>query len=231
MIENALSKPLSGLGSCGEPCSQPCGEKPQSLPSRWAGWLKASLFNTLDLCFDDVYREPRRILIVGGCRQLALAQHIALLLPATEITLVDSDEAVVRQAKEAICCRFRFVAAPLEALPFDADDFDLTLAHNFFAYPADWQRAMAELGRVTSGNLFLSLHRPLLWSLARKIRGMRCAMAELGALPPERLPSRFELLSAIRLYAKIKTCLSPFPWTVYMMEMKPLREEKLVLAS
>lgn len=214
-----------------EPCSQPCREKDSAPSSRWTDWLKSSLFNTLDICFDDVYREPRRILIVGGCRQVALAQHIALLLPATEITLVDADEAVVQKAKEAICCRFKFVAAPLEALPFEPDHFDLTLAYNFFAYPADWRLSLSELSRITSGNLLLSVHRPLLWKLARQLPGIRPAMAELGISPPQQVPSRFDLLTGLRRYAKIKTCLTPFPWTVFMTEMKPMREEKLVLPA
>jgi SAM-dependent methyltransferase len=198
--------------------------------SRLFRWLKASLLNTLDLCFDDVYREPKRILIVGGCRQIPLAQHLALLLPAAEITLVDADEAVVQQAKEAICCRFRFVAAPLEALPFEPDAFDLTIAHNLPAYAEDWKRVLSELGRVTERNLLVSVHRPRLWSLAARLGGFRDAMRRMGTPDvPAHPPESHEWLTRLYLYARVKTRLSPFPWTVYMTEMRPLREERLVL--
>lgn len=194
-------------------------------------WLKASLFNTLDLCFDDVYREPKRILIVGGCRQLPLAQHLALLLPASDITLVDTDETVVQQAKEAICCRFRFVTAPLEALPFEPDAFDLTIAHNLPAYSADWKESLSELGRVTERNLLVSIHRSGLWSLANRFGGFRNAMRALGTPDVSaRPPARYEWLTHLNLYARVKTRLSPFPWTVYMTEMRPIREERLVLS-
>jgi len=226
--------PIENWGPCGQPCDhpcdQPCDEKTAG-QSRWANWLKSSLFNTLDVCFDDVYREPKKILIVGGCRQMDLAQHIALLLPAADITLVDPDEAVTQKAKEEICCRFKFVTSPLEALPFEADEFDLTIAHNFMAYPQEWTKALSEIGRVTCGNLFLSTHRPLLWSIARRFHSICRAMTELGFTPPRQLPETFDLLTHLHLYAKIKTKLAPFPWTVYMAKMRPDRQERLTLAS
>jgi SAM-dependent methyltransferase len=226
---------LNGLGPCGQPCDHPCDQQPceekQAKQSRWAHWLKASLFNTLDVCFDDVYREPKKILIVGGCRQMDLSQHIALLLPAAEITLVDADEAVVERAKEEICCRFKFVHSPLEGLPFDTEQFDLTIAHNFFAYPHEWQRAMSEIGRVTSDNLFLSVHRPLLWKLSQRIGGIAQGMSALGIEIPNHLPETYEFMRHFTQYAKIKTKLAPFPWTVFMSQVRPKWDEKLILAS
>jgi SAM-dependent methyltransferase len=227
---------LENWGPCGQPCDHPCDEPcddhaAAGKESRWYRWLKSSLFNTLDVCFDDVYREPKKILIVGGCRQMDLSQHIALMLPAAEIFLVDPDEAIVQKAQEEICCRFKFITSPLEQLPFEANTFDLTLAHNFFAYPDRWQDALSELGRVTQGNLFLTLHRPILWSLAKRLSSFKVAMKELGIEIPTKLPAKFEFLTHLRLYAKVKTLLPTFPWTVYMTEMRPIREERLVLSA
>jgi len=225
---------ILGLGSCGKPCDsceEPCDERQAKFTGKWAQWLKNSLFNTLDICFDDVYSEPKTILIVGGCRQMDLSQHIALLLPAAEITLVDPDEAVVAKAKEEVCCRFKFVPSSLEALPFEREYFDLTIAHNFLAYPDDWQTALAEVGRVTKGNLFISHHRPVLWGLAKKIGVLNQAMQSLGIETPERLPEAFEFMSGLYEFAKVKTKLSPFPWTTYMAAMRPRWEEKLVLSA
>jgi SAM-dependent methyltransferase len=222
------------LGSCGKPCdgcNEPCAERQERMTGRLAQWLKESLFNTLDVCFDDVYQEPKTILIVGGCRQMDLSQHLALLLPAAEITLVDPDEAVVAKAKEEVCCRFKFVTGQLEALPFEREAFDLTIAHNFFAYPQNWQAALEELGRVTNGNLFISLHRPLLWKLVRRFGLFARAMASLGLVLPERLPGSFEFMSDLYRFAKVKTKLAPFPWTTYMTVIRPRWEEKLVLAD
>jgi hypothetical protein len=229
--------PGVSLGSCGKPCDQtcdePCADK-SALPtkSRWVNALNNSLFNTLDLCFDDIYREPRKILIVGGCRQMDLSQHIALLLPAAEIHLVDPDVSVVQRAKEEICCRFKFVDTPLEDLPYETNQFDLTIAHNFMALPyQNWERAIFELARVTEANLFFSVHRPFLWKLASCLSGFSKAVQALGLQVPESMPPTFDLINHLTHYAKIKTKLSPLPWTVYMTEVRPKWEEKLTLAS
>lgn len=161
---------------------------------------------------------------------MALSQHIALLLPAADITLVDPDEAVAQRAKEEVCCRFQFIATPLEALPFEANSFDLTIAHNFFAYPEkDWQHALSELGRVTEKNLLLSFHRPVLWSLLKRLPGFRQGMENLGLSVPAQSPAKFDILTHLRLYTKIKNMISPLPWMVYMTEMRPSREERLTL--
>ncbi len=90
---------------------------------------------------------------------------------------------------------------------------------------------MSELGRVTSENLFLTVHRPWLWSLGRRIGGIAQGMKMLGLELPAQVPGTFDLLTHLTQYAKVKTKLAPFPWTVYMTQMRPLREEKLVLAE
>lgn len=232
--DNPLANFMGKMGPCEKPCDgcdEPCDERVSTATGRWAQWLKDSLINTLDICFDDVYQEPKKILIVGGCRQMDLSQHIALLLPAAEITLVDPDEAVAAKAKEEVCCRFKFIPASLEALPFERETFDLTIAHNFMAYPDDWKLALAELGRVTRGNLFISQHRPLVWGVAKRFGVLRQAMQSLGIEMPARLPDQFTFLSALYDFAKVKTKLAPFPWTVYMAAVNPRWEEKQVLAS
>lgn len=230
--------PVLEKGPCGQPCEHPCDEPCDDRPaadgtqvtSWWGKLFKSGLVNTLDVCFDDVYQEPKSILIVGGCRQRVLAQYIALLLPAADIVLVDTCPDEVRRAEEEICCRFKFVTTPLERLPFESESFDLTLAHNFFAYPqTSWEQALSELSRVTRRNLFISVHRPLLWSLMRRVGGVIGGLRELGLVLPETLPRRFDVLTHVRRYTKIKTMVAPLPWTVWMTEMKPLREEKLVL--
>ena len=212
------------------PCEEPC-EKSHAHERSWAkSMLLKSLFNTVDVCFDDVYEEPKRILMVGGCRQQDFAQHIALLLPAAEIVLVDPSEAEVARAKEEICCRFKFIHSLLEQLPFEDNTFDLTFAHNFFAYPTDWKPAFAELGRVTGKNLFISKHRPFLWKLTRKIGGMEQGMRECGIELPAQLPSQFDFLTAQRLFSKIKTHLAPYPWDAYMLTIKPDKQTCLKLS-
>jgi|GEM_PF-2221249 len=239
---NTMPNPLPTLqmGPCGSPCESPCSEderkdKPVDEPTTAIyNSLKNALVNAMDLCFDNVYEEPKRILMIGGCRQISLAQHIALLLPAVEITLVDSDEAIVAATKEAICCRFKFVSASLEQLPYDSNHFDLTIAHHFHAYPKDWKMALSEACRVTSKNIMVTLPRKWQWNLGRALMGQsyKEALVALGAssgscCPP--VPETFDWLTQLTLYAKIKSRYAPFPWAFQMCEIKDAWEERLIL--
>jgi SAM-dependent methyltransferase len=237
--------PVLKMGPCGEPCDSPCDDhdhssgnasgdgpvkEPQSAIYRS---LKAGLVNAIDLCFDHVYEEPKRILMVGGCRQISLAQHIALMLPAVEITLVDADEAIVAATKEAICCRFKFVTTPLEKLPYPEGHFDLTIAHHFHAYPQDWKQALSEISRVTSKSMMISVPKTWQWKLS-KLMGTNCqeALVVLGAAENSScpsLPSQFDWLTQLTLYAKIKSRYSPFPWSFQMCQLNAMREERLIL--
>lgn len=221
-------------GGCDKPCSEPCSETASLNPSaenetKTVQWVKNSVFNTLDLCFDEVYQEPKSILIPGGCRQIALAQHIALLLPAAEITLIDSCAGVVQKAKEEICCRFKFIETPLESLPFERNAFDLTIAHNYFAYPKDWKQGFSELCRVTESNLFFSIHRPLLWSIFGRLMGGDQTLEQLGMSLPKSLPEQNDMMKLFATTIKIKAKWNPFPWRGYMTHVKPGWDQKLTL--
>ena len=218
---------------CGEdPCREPC--ETQGVAGSGGFWrraFEASLWNTLDVCFDDIRSEPQKILILGGCRQLDLSRRLALLLPAADITLVDPDARIAQKAREEVCCRFKFIAAPMERLPFETAAFDLTIAHNFLAYPgSNWRQALSEAARVTRRHLLLSMHRPRLWRLLRLFPGADQGMQAMGVTIPERLPETFEFLTHLYVYARIQTRLAPFPWTVYMTRIsEERREEKLTL--
>lgn len=215
---------------CEHPCESPC-EQQQCAGKQafWTDLMRSSLINTLDVCFDDVYAEPKKILMVGGCRQRDLAQHVALLLPAADIVLVDPDAVETEKAEKEICCRFKFITAPLEALPFEDGAFDLTIAHNALAYAQNWPQAISEITRVSNKNVLLSVHRPWLWKLFQGFSPIKAAMTKLGTFDLPTLPTQYDFLSRLTLYAKIKTRLKPFPWTFYMTEVKPNREERLVL--
>ncbi len=221
----------SGTDHCSGGCSE-ASPLPEIRNTYAYQLMRSSFYNALDLSFDEVMREPKRILMIGGCRQRDFAQHIALILPGSEIVLVDPDPLETQKAKEEICCRFKFIDAPLEALPFEADSFDLTFGHNMLAYAQDWQKALSEVGRVTSENFFFSFHQPVTWSIAKRFPHMAAALKEMGIDQlPQQVPDTNDLLTQIRLYATPKTRFKPFPWNVWMSTMHPIREEKLVLAS
>jgi SAM-dependent methyltransferase len=235
-----------GGGNCkgkqeGQNQSQGCcqGGRPKlSLAGGGTSWLTRwflqTFANALTLCLGELDQEPKRILYVGGCRQQALARQLALLFPVSHITLVDPDSEVVQKAEQEIHCRFRFVHAPVEALPFEPDSFDFIFIHNVFEFATDWQRAMDELGRVGNGQMLLTFHKQnRLWRLwGRHVRSIGQAFREMGTRPAESpLMDRYPLLTALWRYARPQMIINAYPFWLVMSRMNPVREERLILAD
>lgn len=226
--ERPLIQPQMANSPCGSPCDSPCDEPKESMLSGWSErWHRiqlSALYNAVDLAFDEVLKEPQKILMIGGCRQQDFAQHIALLLPAADITLVDPDAEIARAAKEKICCRFQFTSAPLNKLPFQTGEFDLVFAHNLLELSGDYAPVIDEISRVTTrnhGNFLISHHRPKAWRAMALLPGFEDAMNEIGTPSPLFAVSDNALETAIKQHADIAQKLSPLPWRIYMTA--PLR--------
>jgi SAM-dependent methyltransferase len=201
---------------CPEPDFNP---PPLALPGRM---MVEAFYNAMEVCFDDLPDEPKKILIIGGCRQRDLARKLGFMLPFSMIFVLDPDEAQYRRAQEEVRCRFKFVHSPLEKMVFEDGYFDLTLAHNLFEYVADEDPALAEIVRVTKTNLLTSTHRPLAWRIGGALPGMAGAMSFLGCKPPAKQPPSKAITRALSPYATPGTRVSPFPWQMTMWHRKPL---------
>ncbi|MEB3286786.1 MAG: class I SAM-dependent methyltransferase [Vampirovibrionales bacterium] len=224
------------LSDCSKDCSEDCSEPgpgvDKTRPGFWQGLFTKGLYNTIDIAFDQVKKEPKTILMLGGCRQREFARHIALMLPASDITLVDPDEAEVQAAKEEICCRFKFVTAHPAALPFETGQFDLVIAHNLPEY-AESSSAQArsayavyqELLRVSSrqqGNLMLSLPNRLALRLFGLLPGFKSGLKKTGICP---FGGSGSSLNA----AAIKRTLKTMPDATLGLEIHPLPWQWIVL--
>lgn len=230
------TEPVRIDSPCDGPCGKPCGDGGDCggsgdcggpAPSVLSRTLFEGFVNALDLCFDEVLKEPAKILMIGGCRQRDFAQYMALLLPGSDIALIDPDPREAQKAREEVCCRFKFLSGAIERMPFETGEFDLVLAHNLPEFTRDPDVAVDEIARVTSrdrGNFLITHHRPRLWQIARYVPGMRKAVRETGTRLPERLPLPEELEVMDRLprmikrHAEIGLRLSPFPWRLYMTQ-------------
>lgn len=179
---------------------------------------QTAFLNALTLCFDEFRQEPKRILVVGGARQQALAQTLALVLPSADITLVDPDADTVARAQAEICCRFTFVHAPLEALPFDNGQFDVVIAHNVLPLVGNWDQAAKELGRVSTDWLIISRVRPKL----AKLLGMTPSRLEGTDPANNRLDRNVFIQSLWDHVGKAKLQLDPWPWHVWLIKHKPV---------
>ncbi|MDX2085703.1 MAG: class I SAM-dependent methyltransferase [Candidatus Melainabacteria bacterium] len=200
--------------------------------------LEASFQHGLHFCLGELRQEPRRILYIGGCRQRELAKQLSFLFTASAITLLDTDEAMARQAQEDIHCRFEFVHSSIEELPFKDNTFDFTLVHNLFEFvspdsPEAWSRAIASLARVTTGQLLLSVHQTnRLWRLfGHRLPGMAAWLKNQGVVAPAGRLKNYDLLTPLWRYARPRYQAHPYPWWLLMCDMLPVRETRTVIAT
>jgi SAM-dependent methyltransferase len=94
-----------------------------------------------------------RLLVIGGSDILLTAALAAKAGLTGRACLLDESEAIREQAAAAVEKEGALIesfAAPLTALPFEADSFDVVVARNVLgtAKPADRTRAAAEVHRV-----------------------------------------------------------------------------------
>ncbi len=111
--------------------------------------------------------RPERVLD-AGCGEGETIERLGSLLPHP-VTGVDLNPDSVRFAASRLP-EDRFDTADLLALPFDDDSFDLVLCLEVLEHIPDPRPALAELSRVSSSELILSVpHEPWfrLGSLAR----------------------------------------------------------------
>jgi SAM-dependent methyltransferase len=214
--------------------SKPCCDDPDSPaeddPSRpaIARAIESSFYNAMELCFAELSIEPKRILLVGGCRQRDFARRLGFLLPFCKIVALDPDKAVVEAAEKEVACRFRFEHEPLSKLPYNDDGFDFTIVHNLAEFTEHPKRAVDEIARVTKHHVLMSHHRPFAWFLMKGLASTKAAMKQLGCTIPERDTTN-EWEQALYAVAETQLKVAPLPWVMHMAKVKPNPPKKTAL--
>ena len=183
--------------------------------------IRTGFYNALECAFNAIGEPPASILVMGGCRQIDMARRLAFLLPYSKIFLLEPDAERHQRALDEIHCRFEFIHAPVEVLPFEAATFDLVLAHHldeFINAPRleTMATVIGELERVAAKHLIVSRMGSGLWHAGgRYLPGARKALESLGcsaALPEGGMP---RLAWSSRIQPVLS--LSPFPWRMQLL--------------
>lgn len=215
----------------GKPCCDDPDFPAEDDTSRpWVARLVESAFyRAMELCFDELTIEPKRILLVGGCRQRDYARRLGFLLPFCKIVALDPERAVVEKAREEVACRFRFEESALESLPYNTDGFDFTIVHNLAEFTDNPKKAIKELGRVTKHHLLVSHHRSLVWALLGWLPGMKMAMKQLGCQIPFNWQHNNDWETALFQVAETQLKVAPLPWDMRMTQVKKKPEGRTQL--
>lgn len=164
---------------------------------------------------DDAIREaaPASILDVG-CGEGVVTERIAQLVPTARVVGLDvEDPELVSDWERLAAGNLSFEAGSAYSLPYEDGSFDLVCAFEVLEHlerPAD---GLAELARVASGALVLSVPREPLWRALNVASGRY--LRELGNTPGHvNHWSRRAFAEFAGSAGEVARVRSPLPWTI-----------------
>jgi 2-polyprenyl-3-methyl-5-hydroxy-6-metoxy-1,4-benzoquinol methylase len=182
--------------------------------------LMAGFERTLDELF--TIAAPDTILDVG-CGEGVLTEQWAdrgSPSPPTRIVGIDLDDPKLA-AEWAGRARpnLTFAAMEVEDLQFADGEFELVAATEVLEHVADPERALAEMARVASRHLLVSVPHEPLWRALNMARG--AYVRQLGNTPGHL--NHWTRRSFVRLlgrYGDVTEVRAPFPWTMLLVRIR-----------
>jgi SAM-dependent methyltransferase len=182
--------------------------------------LMAGFERTLDELFSQA--APRSVLDVG-CGEGVLTEQWAVRLSARShagrvvgIDLKDPKLAAEWTGRQGPNLEFRPMT--VERLDFADDAFDLVAATEVLEHVASPERALAEMARVASRSLLVSVPHEPVWRGLNMARG--AYLRQLGNTPGHLNHwTRRSFVSLLRGYGEVVQTRSPFPWTMLLVRV------------
>jgi 2-polyprenyl-3-methyl-5-hydroxy-6-metoxy-1,4-benzoquinol methylase len=162
--------------------------------------------------------EPRSLLDVG-CGEGVLVHRWALRMPEARVVGIDLQEESIQAGwsqREAPNLEYRTTGA--EALPFEANEFDLATAIELLEHVPDPERTLAEMARCARRHLLVSVPREPLWRMLNLARG--AYISQLGNTPGHLNHwSRRSFTGLLARHGEVVEVRSPFPWTMLLVQL------------
>jgi SAM-dependent methyltransferase len=114
--------------------------------------------------------QPGERILDIGC---GTGEHLLLFSKlGLDVTGVDPSKYMLAKAKERLGSRCTLSASPAEDLPFDDNEFELSVFINTLEFVNDPLQALMEAGRVTRRKVFVGALNSLSWNgFLKKIQG------------------------------------------------------------
>jgi 2-polyprenyl-3-methyl-5-hydroxy-6-metoxy-1,4-benzoquinol methylase len=178
--------------------------------------LMAGFEDTLAALFAQA--GPESVLDVG-CGEGVLTHEWARQLGERRIVGIDLDDEKLK-AEWATRQRpnLEYLTMPAEHLPFAAGEFDLACAIEVLEHVPDPAHTVAEMARVASRHLLVSVPREPLWRMLNMARG--AYLKDLGNTPGH--VNHWSKRSFVRLlsrHGEVVEARSPFPWTMLLVRL------------
>ena len=178
--------------------------------------LMAGFHSTLDELWSKA--APSSILDVG-CGEGVLTAEWAERLGDRRVVGIDLDDPKLRaEWAKRQRANLDFVVQEATSLPFGDDEFDLACAIEVLEHVPEPEATVAEMARVASGHLLVSVPREPLWRGLNLARG---AYLREGGNTPGHVNhwSKREFVALLSRYGTIEEARSPFPWTMVLVRL------------
>jgi 2-polyprenyl-3-methyl-5-hydroxy-6-metoxy-1,4-benzoquinol methylase len=178
--------------------------------------LMAGFERTLDELWAKA--SPRSVLDVG-CGEGVLTHKWAQRLRDGRVVGLDLEDPVIQAEwakRQAPNLEYRIMKA--ERLPFADGEFELAAAIEVLEHVPEPEATLAEMARVASGHLLVSVPREPLWRGLNMARG--AYWRELGNTPGHLNHwSKRGFVSLLSRYGDVVEARSPFPWTMLLVRV------------
>jgi 2-polyprenyl-3-methyl-5-hydroxy-6-metoxy-1,4-benzoquinol methylase len=163
------------------------------------------------------HAAPGSILDVG-CGEGVLTSRWAQQLAGTVVGLDLPDPKLGAEWSARQRPNLRFVTGHAEQLPFEEDEFELVAAIESLEHIPDPDRALAEMARVASRHLLISVPREPLWRVLNVARG--AYLPALGNTPGHiNHFSTGGLRRLLAVHGRVVEVRRPFPWAVALVQL------------
>lgn len=178
--------------------------------------LMSAFERTLDELF--ALADPQSLLDVG-CGEAVLTHEWALRLGERRVVGIDLDDPTLHAhwaERQAPNLTYRVMKA--ENLPFADGEFDVASAIEVLEHVPDPAHTVAEMARVASRHLLVSVPREPLWRGLNMARG--AYLKDLGNTPGHLNHwSKRGFVSLLSQHGTVVEARSPFPWTMLLVKL------------
>jgi ubiquinone/menaquinone biosynthesis C-methylase UbiE len=163
--------------------------------------------------------EPASVLDVG-CGEGIVTERIARVVPGSPVTGLDADVSLLRTEWQARTSpNLAFIAGSAYDLPFDDSSFDLVCAFEVLEHLERPEVALAQIARVASTSVVLSVPREPIWRIVHLLAGrdVRTLGNTPGHLNHWSARGFRELAAGYGTVVDVRT---PFPWTMVTLRAR-----------
>jgi 2-polyprenyl-3-methyl-5-hydroxy-6-metoxy-1,4-benzoquinol methylase len=178
--------------------------------------LMAGFERTLDELFAAA--APQSLLDVGCGEGVLIHKWAGRLAPRPVVGIDLEDPAIQAEwaKRQAPNLTYRIMKA--ENLPFGDGEFDVATAIEVLEHVPDPEHTVAEMARVASGHLLVSVPREPLWRALNMARG--AYLRDLGNTPGHvNHWSKRSFVELLRRHGEVVEARSPFPWTMLLVQL------------